>query len=72
MTDEEIYKLWDSNYRSWIGAEQFESIFKHAASIERDVCAKVCREIMDDFFIGDVQWEVARHCKERIEERSNA
>ena len=42
MTDEEIYNLWDARYRGWVGAEQFEVIFKHAASIEREACAQIC------------------------------
>ena len=45
MTDEEIYKLWEAQYRSWIGAGQFETIFKHAASIEREACAQICDDV---------------------------
>ena len=38
---------------------------------EREACAKVCRDIMDDFWIGDDRWETARHCSEMILERGN-
>ena len=41
------------------------------AAAEREACAKVCTEIMDDFWMGDDRWEVGRHCAESIRARSN-
>ena len=40
------------------------------ASAEREACARVCTEIMDDFWTGDDRWEAARHCAESIRARS--
>ena len=40
------------------------------AAAEREACAKVCTEIMDDFWTGDDRWEAARHCAESIRARS--
>lgn len=41
------------------------------ADAERETCAKVCRDIMDDFWTGDDRWETARYCSEMILERGN-
>lgn len=41
-----------------------------AIAAEREACAKVCTEIMDDFWTGDDRWEAARHCAESIRARS--
>ena len=45
--------------------------FERFAALVREACAKVCTEIMDDFWTGDDRWEAARHCAESIRARGN-
>ena len=49
-----------------------EKCVKAAVLAEREACAQVCTEIMDDFWMGDDRWEVGRHCAESIRARSKA
>ena len=51
----------------FIGA--YERFAAMIAAAEREVCAKVCRDIMDDFWTGEDRWETALHCSEMIMER---
>lgn len=46
-----------------------KALLEKAQQEEREACAKVCREIMDDHWTGDDRWETARHCSEMILER---
>ena len=50
--------------------EALERFAALVAAAEREACAKVCTEIMDDFWTGDDRWEAARHCAESIRARS--
>ena len=48
---------------------ELERLAAMVAKNEREACAQVCRDIMDDFWTGDERWETARHCSEMILER---
>ena len=52
------------------GTINWEHFAALVAAAEREACAKVCTEIMDDFWTGDDRWEAARHCAESIRARS--
>lgn len=54
-----------------LNLDEMQRLVGRVAELEREVCAKVCRKIMDDFWTGDPQWEVARNCAESIKARGN-
>lgn len=55
-----------------LNLDEMRRLVERVAELEREACAQVCREIMDDFWTGDPQWEVARNCAESIRSRSEA
>ena len=52
-----------------LNMDEMRRLVGRVAEKEREACANVCSQIENDFWIGDPQWEVARHCAESIKAR---
>ena len=49
--------------------ERLERFAALVAEREREACAKMCEDAMEDFWGGDDQWNAARYCAEKIRAR---
>ena len=55
---------------SLVGIQSLERFAALVAAAEREACAAICRDIMDDCWQGDADWNASRECMKQINDRA--